>query len=230
VSAVGGSTVVAPQGPTTDTQGFTFTQDAVPTTSRVGDTWFNTATGKSYLWFDSRWVMFAPGGGSGAVATAQLPAQPFCVVSTNNLNLPKAAVINSGSPYPWGSVFFTNDPETFEKITTPEIRIRSKKPGMYQYELQMIWNSPSATAVPMEWGKGALTTVKHVAVDAPMVTTAGAAATMPPHSFQTDEGVATHWSTLNQTTPKDYFIVGADSSAGATIWTCSCKLRITKLT
>jgi hypothetical protein len=53
-----------------DTQGFTFTQDATPTTTRVGDTWFNTATGKSYLWFDSRWVMFAPGGGVGGAAVA----------------------------------------------------------------------------------------------------------------------------------------------------------------
>lgn len=45
--------------------GFTFIQDTPPTTSRVGDTWFDTVTGESFVWFDNRWVMFAPGGGGG---------------------------------------------------------------------------------------------------------------------------------------------------------------------
>jgi hypothetical protein len=52
--------------PSTELYGFTFTQDALPTTSRVGDTWFNTTTGVSFVWFDNRWVMFAPGGGVSA--------------------------------------------------------------------------------------------------------------------------------------------------------------------
>ena len=44
-----------------DTRGFTFAQDTVPTATRVGDTWFDTGSGRSFVWFDSRWVMFAPG-------------------------------------------------------------------------------------------------------------------------------------------------------------------------
>jgi hypothetical protein len=49
-----------------DTLGFTFTQDTVPTTTRVGDTWFDTAEGRSFIWFDGRWVQFSPGGGGGS--------------------------------------------------------------------------------------------------------------------------------------------------------------------
>jgi hypothetical protein len=47
-----------------DTLGFTFATDTPPTATRVGDTWFNTATGNAYVWFDNRWVMFSPGGGA----------------------------------------------------------------------------------------------------------------------------------------------------------------------
>lgn len=65
--------------------GFTFTQDAAPTATSPGQTWFNTATGVSYVWIDdgtsSQWVQFAPGSGGGgagkprgAVAYAQITA------------------------------------------------------------------------------------------------------------------------------------------------------------
>lgn len=52
-----------------DTLGFTFTQDTAPTTTRIGDTWFDTATGRSFVWFDSRWVQFSPGGGGGGASS-----------------------------------------------------------------------------------------------------------------------------------------------------------------
>lgn len=50
--------------------GFTFTQDATPTATSPGQTWFNTATGASYVWIDdgtsTQWVQFAPGAGGGS--------------------------------------------------------------------------------------------------------------------------------------------------------------------
>ena len=45
--------------------GFTFIQDAVPTATKAGDTWYQTSTGDSFLWVDdgssTQWVQFAPG-------------------------------------------------------------------------------------------------------------------------------------------------------------------------
>jgi hypothetical protein len=51
--------------PSFELYGFTFTGDNVPVTSRTGDTWYNTTSGESFIWFDNRWVMFAPGSGGG---------------------------------------------------------------------------------------------------------------------------------------------------------------------
>jgi hypothetical protein len=191
-----------------------------PDTPAEGDT-FEAPNGVAWLFQQGLWVI-DPG--------PKVPlGLPFCIFSTNNLALPKASAINSGSVYPFGSTWMTNDPSTFEKITVPDTRIRLKRAGMYLYEMQVTWNSPSATAVPMEWTKGILTTIKHVPPDAAIVTTAGAAFTMPPISAQVDEGAADAWSTTNWTGPRDHFIVGADSSAGATIWTCSCRVKMTRL-
>lgn len=45
--------------------GFTFVQDAVPTATKSGDTWFRTDTTDSFVWIDdgssTQWVQFAPG-------------------------------------------------------------------------------------------------------------------------------------------------------------------------
>jgi len=49
-----------PPGPT-DSGGFTFTQDTMPVAVRVGNTWFKTDTGESYVWFDEFWIQYAPG-------------------------------------------------------------------------------------------------------------------------------------------------------------------------
>ena len=47
--------------------GFTFNQDATPTATKAGDTWYHTATGDSYVWTSdgnsTQWVQFAPGAG-----------------------------------------------------------------------------------------------------------------------------------------------------------------------
>lgn len=43
--------------------GFSFTQDAAPTATTAGQTWFDTATGNSFVWFDGQWSQFAPGSG-----------------------------------------------------------------------------------------------------------------------------------------------------------------------
>lgn len=42
-----------------DTRGFTFYQDAQPTSSRAGDTWYHPSTGQSYVWTGSAWVEVA---------------------------------------------------------------------------------------------------------------------------------------------------------------------------
>jgi hypothetical protein len=135
VSAVGGSTVVAPQGPTTDTQGFTFTQDAVPTTSRVGDTWFQSSTGLSFVWFDSRWVQFAPGGGAGGGSAAVAPVTASAWL-TANLDLPAQAPMTSLSAILFqGST--TSDPNaitydaTTGKFTVHEV-------GLYQVQFRAL--------------------------------------------------------------------------------------------
>jgi hypothetical protein len=72
------SATQTPGAVTGDTRGFTFVEDAAPTTTRVGDTWFDSATGLAYVWFDSRWVQYAPGagGGSGGGAGTQGPPGP----------------------------------------------------------------------------------------------------------------------------------------------------------
>lgn len=45
--------------------GFTFVQDALPTATKSGDTWFRTDTTDSFIWIDdgssTQWVQFAPG-------------------------------------------------------------------------------------------------------------------------------------------------------------------------
>lgn len=55
---------------TTGTGGFNYVQDAMPTATAPNQTWFETDTGNSYVWFNdgnsSQWVQFAPGGGGGA--------------------------------------------------------------------------------------------------------------------------------------------------------------------
>ena len=46
-------------------QGFTYTQDTAPTATKTGETWWQTSTGYSYLWWNDgtslQWIQFAPG-------------------------------------------------------------------------------------------------------------------------------------------------------------------------
>jgi autotransporter adhesin len=37
---------------------FNFVQEATPTGTVAGQTWFATGTGKSFVWYDSFWVEF----------------------------------------------------------------------------------------------------------------------------------------------------------------------------
>jgi hypothetical protein len=58
--------IPGPSGPKGDPgQGFTYTQEIAPTGAKTGETWWNTATGVSYLYWNdgtsSQWVQFAPG-------------------------------------------------------------------------------------------------------------------------------------------------------------------------
>lgn len=59
----------APGGGTESESGFTYVQDATPVGLAVGETWFESDTGSSYVWTDDgtslQWVMFAPGAGAG---------------------------------------------------------------------------------------------------------------------------------------------------------------------
>jgi hypothetical protein len=62
---------LGPQGVPGGGSGFTWFQDAPPTATRVGETWFETDTGDSYVWTtdgdSQQWVQFAPGvGGTGS--------------------------------------------------------------------------------------------------------------------------------------------------------------------
>ena len=53
-----------PPPPPPDKLGFTFVQDAMPTATRAGDTWWQGLSGASYVWVvdsdSSQWVQFAP--------------------------------------------------------------------------------------------------------------------------------------------------------------------------
>ena len=81
-----------PTGPKGDPgQGFTYMQQTAPTGATTGETWWNTATGVSYLYWNdgtsSQWVQFAPGadgvpgpvgptGPAGAASTVPGPTGP----------------------------------------------------------------------------------------------------------------------------------------------------------
>lgn len=64
VDGLGGTSLVWEQF-NINTTGFTFTQEATPTATFAGQTWYDTSTGLSYVWFDSYWVQTSPGGGGG---------------------------------------------------------------------------------------------------------------------------------------------------------------------
>ena len=61
--------------------GYTFVQDTLPVATTGGQTWFDTSTGDSFVWYDDgtsgQWVQSAPGGGGAqeAVATFGLTTQ-----------------------------------------------------------------------------------------------------------------------------------------------------------
>lgn len=116
-SSDGGGEVV----PTDDKTGFTFSQDDVPTATAIGQTWYETDTGHSYVWVDdgtsTQWVMFAPGpgGGSGGSGGTQVLAYvhdqgSVASVWTVNHNLgwyPNVTVIDSAGGTVEGDVAHT---------------------------------------------------------------------------------------------------------------------------
>lgn len=50
--------------------GYSFVQEGAPTATVAGQTWYQTSTGASYVWYDSFWVQTSPGG---------VPAVPIAV-------------------------------------------------------------------------------------------------------------------------------------------------------
>jgi len=67
----GSKWVMGPPLVTEEESGYTFMSDVMPTTTRSGDTWFDTTDGNSYVWTvdtdSSQWVQTAPGVGSSPV-------------------------------------------------------------------------------------------------------------------------------------------------------------------
>jgi hypothetical protein len=136
-----------------DTLGFTFVQDTVPTTTRVGDTWFNTATGLSYVWFDSRWVQFAPGGG-GVAAVAPAPPSMEIRGSTHDIGNNTVTTVapvqttlaydESGGAFTYDATITENNRTSLGGIVVP--------PGVY--------------LVTVDWYVNAKTGVIPVAADA----------------------------------------------------------------
>jgi hypothetical protein len=135
--------------PSTELYGFTITQDALPTTSRVGDTWFNTTTGESFVWVDNRWVMFAPGGGGEALAPVMEIGAPLGDIG--NTSLTKPAPLQTTLRYDESDGKFTYDPSITENDRTSRGGI-IVPPGIYN--------------VTVDWYVNARTGVVPVAADA----------------------------------------------------------------
>ena len=93
--------------------GFKFMQDTVPTATAVGQTWFNTATGQSFIWVNdgtsTQWVQFAPGGGGGS-------GKPRGVVAyspnTTNFTTTSTTPVDCGMSVSW-----TADPTRTYRIS-----------------------------------------------------------------------------------------------------------------
>jgi hypothetical protein len=66
--------------------GYTYVTDVEPgppENNETGQTWFDTSTGDSFVWYDGEWVQTAPGGGGGAGSVVAAITQP-----------------NAGGPFP----------------------------------------------------------------------------------------------------------------------------------
>lgn len=102
-----------PPGPPGDERGggFTFVQEAVPTGEVLGQTWFNTATGESFVWYDGFWVEFAPGPppeGAQTYVHVQSSAAASWVIDHNLPYMPNVSVVDSAGSQVEGSVVYTS--------------------------------------------------------------------------------------------------------------------------
>lgn len=102
-----------PPGPPGDERGggFTFTQEATPVGNLQGQTWFNTATGESFIWYDGYWVEFAPGPPPQVAETyVHHQASPSTVwtIDHNLPYLPNVTVVDSAGTQIEGSVVYTS--------------------------------------------------------------------------------------------------------------------------
>ena len=96
--------------------GYTFVQDTLPVATADGQTWFNTATGKSYVWYEDsdsgQWVQDGPGGSSsGGGGYTFVQDTPPTATAEGQTWLNTATGVSPGASNV--SVSDGGDPETF---------------------------------------------------------------------------------------------------------------------
>jgi hypothetical protein len=57
----GNASIIGTDGLLFTRSGYSFVQDDVPTATAQGQTWWQSSTGFSFVWFDGHWVMVGPG-------------------------------------------------------------------------------------------------------------------------------------------------------------------------
>lgn len=95
--------------------GFTFKQDTVPTATTDGQTWFDTSTGNTFVWFQDadggQWVQDGPGsGGDGGAAS------PLLSITSEKMENPSTFMDGF-------SDFTLNDPTGYPFPTVAEIEV-----------------------------------------------------------------------------------------------------------
>jgi hypothetical protein len=139
------STVVSNGGDGGGSDGYSFVADTPPTATTVGQTWFNSATGISYVWFDNRWVMFAPGSGGGATSVpAPVTAAAWLTAALDvPIDVQGNISINPIMFQGWE----TSDPAAITYNTTTG-KFTVAKAGLYQFSLRVAQDVSSGTFTP----------------------------------------------------------------------------------
>lgn len=102
-----------PPGPPGDERGggFTFLQETVPVGDRAGQTWFNTETGESFVYYDGYWIEFAPGPPPDAAQTyVHVQATPSTSWVIDHLlpYMPNVTIIDTAGTQVEGTVVYTS--------------------------------------------------------------------------------------------------------------------------
>jgi hypothetical protein len=213
-----------PQGPPGTgggSDGFTFIQDTVPTATAVGQTWWNTATGLSYVWFDSFWVQFAPGDGLGVVDGTATP----WFSSYRGLVFPKTATLTT---FVNSSTFTkTNRPDIFTLIGGgASVRVQ---PGRYQLALSFPTGQRSSGTITQPAGTNCSINLRSVPAGDPPVVTATSITSLFAQMVATPLSIGQRSWIFDLTTERDIFPTILDTDPAATAWNITWQVEMQRL-